>query len=300
MLFRHAQHPSQDDLSAFADGELAPLRLREVELHVASCAACEALLAELRENKALLSRLPRAETRRSFAITSAVAAPARPAPRLRALSFASAVTLSLLVALLLVDAGAFSGSGDESLMAGRADNAPSSSKQGEPAVQRNAEADAAALPPSASPQDRTNAAPGGAFRAATPPAVAAGASQASPGAGITAPTAPQPGTAPASAPAPSQPPPAPFATTPVAAPTSAPAGAQAIVPTPAPAVAPRPAAVSSPVTERDGTTAVEEREGDDGAGDTLLRALEVAAAAAFVASMLAYFWPRLTRRGDTR
>ncbi len=81
--------------------------MRALEGHLRSCEGCSAVVAELRQVKSLVSRLPQVEPSRSFVLTAAQAAstpPARPSPR-RPYALAPAVALTLLVALLVVDFG---------------------------------------------------------------------------------------------------------------------------------------------------------------------------------------------------
>ena len=103
--FRRRVHP-EEDLSAYADGELGERARRAVESHLATCEACSALLSELLSTKSLLSELPRAELRRSLTLGAEFAAERRPAPapRRSSFTFAPAAALTVLVALLFVDA----------------------------------------------------------------------------------------------------------------------------------------------------------------------------------------------------
>jgi len=102
--FRRDTHPTDEDLSALIDGELAPSRAATLQAHLDSCQSCRARLDELQSVKAMLSGLPRPALPRSFTLTAAPAQASRPrsAPR-SLLAFAPAVTLSALVLLLVVD-----------------------------------------------------------------------------------------------------------------------------------------------------------------------------------------------------
>ncbi len=103
--FRRSAHLG-DELSAFADEELGERARRAVEKHLATCEACSTLLIELQDTKALLGELPKLEPRRSLALGLEYAAERRaaPTPRRTSFTFAPAVALTFLVALLFVDA----------------------------------------------------------------------------------------------------------------------------------------------------------------------------------------------------
>jgi anti-sigma factor RsiW len=130
--FRRSVHP-EDELSAYVDGELGEPARRAVETHVASCEACSTLLRELQDTKLLLSELPKLEPRRSFTLGPEFARRqvASPAPRRMSFSFAPAVALSVLVALLFVDVVDFSagGSSDDAFNSA---GSTASSRQAEP------------------------------------------------------------------------------------------------------------------------------------------------------------------------
>ena len=112
--FRRSAH-LEEELSAYADGELNERARRAVEKHLANCEACSTLLSELQDTKALLSELPKVEPRRSLALGSEhlVERRAAPAPRRASFAFAPAVALTVLVALLFVDAIDSTGGSDD-------------------------------------------------------------------------------------------------------------------------------------------------------------------------------------------
>ena len=66
--------------SAFVDGELLPPEVRRFEAHLAGCGACASAVADAREWKALAGSLPEAALPRSFRLTPAMAAAAKPGP----------------------------------------------------------------------------------------------------------------------------------------------------------------------------------------------------------------------------
>jgi anti-sigma factor RsiW len=103
--FRRSAHP-EEELSAYVDGELGERARRAVERHLAGCEACSTLLEELQDTKALVRELPRPVLRRSLTLGPEFAAEPRPepAPRRSPFVFAPAVALTVLVALLFVDA----------------------------------------------------------------------------------------------------------------------------------------------------------------------------------------------------
>lgn len=116
--FRRNEH-DEEQLSAYLDGELDARHAENVERHLSTCAACSALLDELRETRAMLSALPAQTPRRSFVLGAEYArAPvqeaARPSRRFN-LVLAPAAALTVFVALVAVDLGNFSStSSDES------------------------------------------------------------------------------------------------------------------------------------------------------------------------------------------
>jgi len=100
-------HLSDEDLSAYIDGELSGGRLDAAQRHVASCPDCSAAIDELREVKALVSQLPEVEPSRSLVLNPAMAGVGqkRPqqAPRRSSFAFVPAAALVLLVALFAAD-----------------------------------------------------------------------------------------------------------------------------------------------------------------------------------------------------
>jgi hypothetical protein len=131
--FRRSAHP-EDELSAYADGELGARARRAVETHVAGCEACSKLLRELQDTKSLLSELPKLGLRRAFALGPEFAVERReaPAPRRMSFSFAPAAALSVLVALLVVDAANFPSGGSSEDGAFNSAGSTASSRQAEP------------------------------------------------------------------------------------------------------------------------------------------------------------------------
>ena len=102
--FRRSAH-LENELSAYVDGELSERARRAVETHLATCEACSVVLQELQDTKSLLSQLPKLEPRRSLALGPEFAIERRvAAPRRTSFTFAPAVALTVLVALLFVDA----------------------------------------------------------------------------------------------------------------------------------------------------------------------------------------------------
>lgn len=78
VLRRHSWYGR--NASAFVDGELLPPELRRFEAHLESCGACASAVADAREWKALAGSLPDAALPRSFRLTPAMAAAAKPGP----------------------------------------------------------------------------------------------------------------------------------------------------------------------------------------------------------------------------
>jgi anti-sigma factor RsiW len=66
------RHP-RDDLSAYLDGALTPLRVQRVEAHLQSCAACRDSLEALGQARATLRALSQDEAPRSFGLTPEMA-----------------------------------------------------------------------------------------------------------------------------------------------------------------------------------------------------------------------------------
>ena len=103
---RKRDHIRNDDLSAFLDGALRPTDVAAVASHLRRCPACSAALEEMQSVKSMLGGLPRTQPPRSFVVSARAAAmadQARPRPAPRALTFAPAVALTVLIALLTVD-----------------------------------------------------------------------------------------------------------------------------------------------------------------------------------------------------
>jgi anti-sigma factor RsiW len=115
------RHP-RDEMSAYLDGELIPLRIEAMQVHLASCQSCRAELASLRELKADLAALPELPAPRSFALTPQMAArpfPERPRAHVppRAVALANGMRLAgaaMTLALALVLVLDFTGSGTTS------------------------------------------------------------------------------------------------------------------------------------------------------------------------------------------
>jgi len=79
VLQRHSWYGR--NASAFVDGELLPPEVRRFEAHLAGCGACASAVAHAREWKALADSLPEAALPRSFMLTAAMAAAAKPLPK---------------------------------------------------------------------------------------------------------------------------------------------------------------------------------------------------------------------------
>ena len=112
LWFRRRIHPTENELSAFLDEELGKARSLALAAHFETCATCRSTLEDLRAVHSLVSRLPNPGASRSFTLTAEVAGAstgARP-PRRLSLSLSPAVALTVLVALLAVDFGGWSGS----------------------------------------------------------------------------------------------------------------------------------------------------------------------------------------------
>lgn len=287
--FRRSVHP-EEDLSAYVDEELDERARRAVETHLATCEACSTLLKELQDTKSLLSELPRVEPRRSLALGPEFAVPRRiaPAPHRMSLTFAPAVALTLLVGLLFVDAidstggssnDAFSSSG--STAASRAEEPQAAAGLAIEAAKTPAENGADATTDSAANQDGSDASGDQA-----PNPAAAGAAPAE-----VVPTQPgEAGAAASSALAP------PSEATPepetAAAPESAPE------PLATDSFEDDEAAADSPEAAPQETSPLAETDGSSN-GLSTLRILEIAAALAFIASLLlAVFLPRIVGREE--
>jgi hypothetical protein len=327
--FRRSVHP-EEDLSAYVDGELGKRSRRKVEKHLASCEACSTLLRELQDTKSLIRELPRPALTRSLALGAefAVERRAEPAPRRLSLTFVPAAALTVLVALLFVDAAGLTGGTQNDsgtfTAASRAADQPEaaaglaleSSKSGDAEAGSGGAASSAQSVDDSSPGE-TNAT-GGGSDASAPAADDAGSGDSGAG-GATA------GAAPDSAAGASAAADEPLAAgevsgTPEAA-LAPPAADSAADSGPEPESAPeeRPEPVESFGDERDGggddtvTAAAADEdapealpqdasrsvEADDSTGGlTTLRILEIIAAIAVGISLLAVFLPRIVGRSE--
>lgn len=80
MFFWRRRHPvTEEELSAYLDGELEDAARARFEAHIEDCAACREVLEELRAVRRALRDLPRTDAPRSFALREADLRPA-PAP----------------------------------------------------------------------------------------------------------------------------------------------------------------------------------------------------------------------------
>ncbi|MEN6480304.1 MAG: anti-sigma factor [Anaerolineales bacterium] len=66
-------HASEDDLSAYLDGELGPRQAKRLERHLRECGTCQRELAELRATRLLLRGVPQRPVPRSFLLPASVA-----------------------------------------------------------------------------------------------------------------------------------------------------------------------------------------------------------------------------------
>src|SRR5436309_3041061 len=117
------RHP-REEISAFLDGELIPLRIEAMQAHLASCQSCRTELEALRELKAGLATLPEIAAPRSFALTPQMASASRPlrererpAVPVRARAMSNGMRLAgagMTLALVLVLVLDFTGSGTKS------------------------------------------------------------------------------------------------------------------------------------------------------------------------------------------
>ncbi len=115
------RHP-REELSAFLDGEVIPLRIEAMQAHLASCPSCRAELEAMRELKAGLATIPEIAAPRSFALTPEVASrPLRERERaavpVHAKAMANGMRLvgaGMTLALVLVLVLDFTGSGTKS------------------------------------------------------------------------------------------------------------------------------------------------------------------------------------------
>jgi anti-sigma factor RsiW len=105
-----SRHP-RGDISAHADGELAPDRLSALEAHLTGCAPCRTELGELLAVRSALHDLPQVTAPRSFTLTPAMAerepAPVtwRTTPSFVAMRVAGAGFAAVLAVVVMLDAG---------------------------------------------------------------------------------------------------------------------------------------------------------------------------------------------------
>jgi anti-sigma factor RsiW len=263
--FRRSVHP-EEELSAYVDGELGERARGAVERHLASCEACSALLRELQDAKSLLSELPKPRLRHSLALGPEFAVERRPAlaPHRSPFSFAPAVALTVLVALLFVDAANFSDGGSDDSGTFTAASRAAEPEAGGGAVLESTKVDespnAADSAAGAGPQDGDDARDSSAG--------AAGAAELAPaedGSDAGSPDAAQ-------------------------APPSGTVG---------PEEAPQPLTIEA--EDQDGIpedTSLFSEANDSSGGLSTLRILEIAAAIAFAVSLLVVFLPRFTGRSE--
>jgi hypothetical protein len=115
------RHP-REELSAFLDGELIPLRIEAMRAHLASCQSCRTEVEALRELKAGLATMPEMAAPRSFALTpQMIARPLRererPAVPVGARAMSNGMRLAgagMTLALVLVLVLDFTGSATKS------------------------------------------------------------------------------------------------------------------------------------------------------------------------------------------
>jgi anti-sigma factor RsiW len=107
VFWRKRHEVTQDDLSAYVDGELPPARLAAVERHLAGCEACRTAVEELNAVRTMLAAMPAITPARSFTLSAAQAekpVAARPASRGRSpFAFAPAIAAVLFVAIVGAD-----------------------------------------------------------------------------------------------------------------------------------------------------------------------------------------------------
>ncbi len=105
-----SRHP-RDDISAHADGELAPERRDALEAHIAGCERCRTELDELLAVRSALRGLPQVAAPRSFALTPAMAegeprpVTPRTTPAFVAMRLAGAGFAAVLAVVVMLDAG---------------------------------------------------------------------------------------------------------------------------------------------------------------------------------------------------
>ena len=135
-----SRHP-RGDISAHADGELAPDRLGALEAHLTGCERCRTELDELLAVRSALRDLPQVTAPRSFTLTPAMAerepAPvaSRTTPSFVAMRVAGAGFAAVLAVVVMLDAGGIvddtgGGSSDESTTLGFL-NAPEANRDNE-------------------------------------------------------------------------------------------------------------------------------------------------------------------------
>jgi anti-sigma factor RsiW len=282
--FRRSVHP-EDDLSAYADGELGERARRAVETHLASCEACSTLLRELQDTKSLLSELPRLESRRSFVLGPQYAVQRQAAPQRRSFTFAPVAALTVLVALLFVDLADFSSSGSSD-DAGFSTAASTASRQADAGIGAAGAEKAPEAPNVAGgvTSDSGGAAASGA--ASSAPADASGAPAADGAAGAPATNSAAAASEPASASALA---PSVQATPEEAAATLAVEAYGDEETTAADAVAPQ---------DQDAFESQPGLAADDSGGLSTIRILEIVAAIAFAASLIVVFLPAFRRREE--
>ena len=128
MWFWRRRHPvSDEELSAYIDGQLAPAARTRLEAHIETCAGCQDALAELRSLQGALSSLPQAQAPRSFALrevdvdlheaASQVGMFSRATPVLSGVAMVAAFVFVVLVGVDLSGPGS-GGRGDDSSGAG--------------------------------------------------------------------------------------------------------------------------------------------------------------------------------------
>ncbi len=105
-----SRHP-RGDISAHADGELAPDRLTALDAHLAGCERCRTELDDLLAVRDALRELPQVAAPRSFALTPAMAererAPvtSRTTPSFVAMRVAGAGFAAVLAVVVMLDVG---------------------------------------------------------------------------------------------------------------------------------------------------------------------------------------------------
>jgi hypothetical protein len=287
--FSRDAHP-EEQLSAYVDGELQSRARSAVEAHLATCEACSALVDELRQTKSMLAALPPPIVPRSFALGPEYARARREPARRSSFTFAPVAALTVLLALLFVDAANFSSSSTTSSdeAGGATSGAPAAARQAE-----STQKDSAAGAPQDSfqaPQATPAAQPGtGTAATQVPPPTRAADSATGTGAN-------QPQAASSAADAAATPQPSRAPQTAESAPTQAPVAAGAASATTVP---PAPQDRAAPSDTEEGPTATleapEAGPEDSTGGLSTLRILEIAAAVALVGSLALVYLPRVIR-----